>query len=70
LLSRWLDITLKNPEIKKIDLVDPFLGVAGLRKAGLSYAGNSDPENFMLSQIYGPLEEIAGISIFIDHETC
>ncbi len=65
LLSPWLDITLKNPEIEKIDLIDPFLGVAGLRKAGLSYAGNSDPENFMLSPIYGPLEQIAGISIFI-----
>jgi len=65
LLSPWLDITLKNPEIGKIDLIDPFLGVVGLRKAGLSYAGNSDPENFMLSPIYGPLEQIAGISIFI-----
>ena len=65
LLSPWLDITLKNPEIEKIDLIDPFLGIAGLRKAGLSYAGNSDPENFMLSPIYGSLEKLGRISIFI-----
>ena len=65
LLSPWLDITLKNPEIEKIDSIDPFLSVAGLRKAGLSYAGNSDPENFMLSPVYGPLEQLGRISIFI-----
>ena len=65
LLSPWLDIKLKNPEIEKIDLIDPFLGVAGLRKAGLSYAGNSNPENFMLSPIYGPLEQLGSISLFI-----
>jgi epsilon-lactone hydrolase len=65
LLSPWLDITLKNPEIEKIDLIDPFLSIAGLRKAGASYAGDSDPENFMLSPVYGPLEQLGGISIFI-----
>jgi monoterpene epsilon-lactone hydrolase len=65
LLSPWLDITLENPEIEKIDSIDPFLSVAGLRKAGLSYAGNSDPKNFRLSPIYGPLEQLGRISVFI-----
>mgnify|MGYP003576135636 CR=1 FL=1 len=65
LLSPWLDITLKNPEIIKIDPIDPFLSVAGLRKAGASFAGNCDPEHFMLSPIYGPLDQLGRISIFI-----
>ena len=65
LLSPWLDITLKNPQIRKIDRFDPFLGVAGLRKAGLAYAGGSDLENFMLSPINGPLEQLGEISIFV-----
>jgi acetyl esterase/lipase len=64
LLSPWLDITLSNPEIDQIDDFDPFLGVEGLRKAGLRYAGNTDPQNFMLSPAYGPIERLGSISIF------
>jgi acetyl esterase/lipase len=65
LLSPWLDITLENPEIKSIDPTDPFLGVRGLRKAASAYAGNTDPCNFMLSPVNGPLEQLGKISIFI-----
>lgn len=65
LLSPWLDITLENPEIADIDPIDPFLGIAGLKKAGAAYAGNSDPRNFMLSPINGPLQGLAPISVFI-----
>jgi acetyl esterase/lipase len=65
LLSPWLDITLKNPEITSIDRMDPFLGVHGLRKAASAYAGNTDPGNFMLSPVNGPLEHLGKISIFI-----
>lgn len=65
LLSPWLDITLRNPEIEKIDLLDPFLSVKGLRKAGLSFAGDADPNDFRLSPINGSLEGIGEVSIFI-----
>ncbi|HYF67402.1 MAG TPA: alpha/beta hydrolase [Ohtaekwangia sp.] len=65
LLSPWLDITLTNPDIKKIDLIDPFLGIHGLRKAGLAYAGDADPGNFLLSPINGPLDQLGEISLFI-----
>lgn len=65
LLSPWLDVTLKNPDIEKIDPIDPFLGIAGLKKAGLTYAGTSDPDTFMLSPINGPLKGLGQISIFI-----
>ena len=65
LLSPWLDISLGNPQIEEVDPFDPFLGVPGLRKAGAAYAGNSDPANFLLSPIYGPLQGLAQISLFI-----
>lgn len=65
LLSPWLDITLKNPEIKEVDRQDPFLSVPGLRKAGLAYSGDSDPENYMLSPVNGPFEGLSPLSIFM-----
>lgn len=65
LLSPWLDITLQNPEIKHVDRQDPFLSVAGLRKAGLAYARDADPEDFMLSPVNGPLDGLSPISIFM-----
>ena len=65
LLSPWLDLTLTNPEIKLIDPHDPFLGISGLRKAALAYAGGSDLKDYMLSPINGPLDGLGPISIFI-----
>ena len=65
LLSPWLDLALKNPEIKNINPSDPFLGIHGLQKAGLLYAGGTDLENYLLSPIYGPLEGLGKISVFI-----
>lgn len=65
LLSPWLDVALRNPAIAAVDLQDPFLGIAGLRKAGLTYAGGSDLSNYMVSPINGPLNELGEISVFI-----
>ena len=65
LLSPWLDITLRNPEILAIDPKDPFLGIEGLRRAGITYAGDADPESYMLSPINGSLEGLAKIHLFI-----
>lgn len=65
LLSPWLDVTLKNPAIKKIDPRDPFLGIEGLRRAGRLYAGNDDPEIPMVSPIFGPMESLPAIYLFV-----
>lgn len=65
LLSPWLDLSLRNPDILAVDREDPFLGIAGLRKAGLTYAGGADLNNYMLSPINGSLEQLGKVSIFI-----
>ena len=65
LLSPWLDAALDNPEILKIDQVDPFLSATALRKAGLVFSGGCDLSNPMLSPINGSLEGLGEISVFI-----
>jgi len=65
LISPWLDITLKNKDIKAIDPQDPILGVKGLRRAGRSYAGKTNPNNYLLSPINGPVGGLGKISILI-----
>jgi acetyl esterase/lipase len=65
LLSPWLDISLTNPGIKDVDPSDYFLGVEGLKMAGEAYAGGTSPDYYLLSPIYGSLEGLAKISLFI-----
>ncbi|MEO6392194.1 MAG: alpha/beta hydrolase [Pyrinomonadaceae bacterium] len=65
LLSPWLDATLSNPEIPAIDKIDPFLGVVGMKWSGRAYAHNLDPTNYLVSPVYGSLQGLAPISVFI-----
>ena len=64
MLSPWLDISLKNPEIKDIDPSDYFLGVDGLKLAGKAYAGDEDPDCYLLSPVNGTLEGLGRMSLF------
>ena len=65
LISPWLDITLKNRAIIPLNDEDPILGVNGLRRAGLSYAGDANPSNYLLSPINGQMEGLGKITVFI-----
>ncbi|HET9826837.1 MAG TPA: alpha/beta hydrolase [Chitinophagaceae bacterium] len=65
LLSPWLDISLKNPEIKDVDPNDPFLGKESLQQAGKLYAGGTNPDYYLLSPINGSLNNLGKISVFI-----
>lgn len=65
LLSPWLDVTMENPEILAIDEFDPILGINGLTLAGKAYAGDQDTKHPMVSPIYGNLENLADITLFI-----
>lgn len=65
LLSPWLDITLSNQEIKRIDRIDPFLGIDGLLEAGKAYAGSTPPDHYWASPIYGSLKGLREIVVFV-----
>lgn len=66
LLSPWLDLETNNPEMAKIDPVDPMLLESGLYQDGLAWAGNkASMKNPYVSPIYGDLRELGKISMFV-----
>ena len=65
LIAPWLDITMSDPEIQKIDAFDKLLNVKGLIWAGEIYAGKQSKLNSLISPIYGNLKGLGKISIFI-----
>ncbi len=64
LLSPWLDISLSNPDIARVDRHDPILSVPGLKQAGQAWAGPHALTDYQVSPLYGPLEELAPILLF------
>lgn len=65
LISPWLDITMKNPAIAALEDKDPMLGSYSLIQDGKAWAGDSNPDNFMLSPINGPIKGLGHITLFI-----
>ena len=65
LLSPWLDVSMENPEIVEIDKLDPILNIDGLIEAGKAYAGNMDLHHYMVSPLFGSLEGLPPITLFI-----
>nr|WP_288974205.1 alpha/beta hydrolase [uncultured Blautia sp.] len=65
LLSPWLDLTLENPEISKYDPLDPMLSPSGLIEKGKSWAGNADRKDYRLSPIFGDLQGLPPIVMFV-----
>jgi epsilon-lactone hydrolase len=65
LLSPWLDVTMTNPEALDVDRFDPFLDLEGLRYLGEIYAGDTELTNYLVSPIYGSLQNLAPLTVFI-----
>ncbi len=65
LLSPWLDITMSNPDAVEAEKKDPWLDIEALRGAGKLWAGELDAKDPLLSPIYGPMQGLGKISIFI-----
>ena len=65
LLSPWLDISMSNPVIPKIDKHDPLLSADSLADHGKSYAGNLSSDHPYVSPIKGSFHNLPPISIFI-----
>lgn len=54
LVSPWLDVTMTNPEIARIEPLDPWLSYVGLKYVGGLWAGGDDRRNPLVSPLYGP----------------
>ncbi|MFP7486247.1 alpha/beta hydrolase [Priestia filamentosa] len=65
LLSPWLDITMKNPDARLLENKDPMLGVYGLIQMGKAYAGDTNPNEHLLSPINGTVSGLGEISLFV-----
>lgn len=65
LLSPWLDITMKNLEAANLEKDDPMLGIYGLIQMGKAYAGDADPNYYLLSPLNGELNGLGDITLFV-----
>ncbi len=65
LISAWLDVTMSDPEVVRIDPLDKLLSIKGLVWAGKVYAGKQSTQDPLISPIYGDSKGLGKISIFI-----
>lgn len=65
LISPWVDISLRNPDITSLSRKDPWLAVPGARECGRVWADGDDVELPQLSPIRGPLAGLAPIDVYI-----
>lgn len=65
LMAPWLDVTMNNSEILKVDKKDKIFGIKGLQLAGKGYAGETDLSNYKISPINGDLTNLTKISLFV-----
>jgi acetyl esterase/lipase len=65
LIAPWLDVTMSNPDIELIQKKDPVLHAPVFIPAGAKWAGNSSTKNPLISPIYGSVDGLGKISIFI-----
>ena len=64
LISPWVDITLKNKQIKQYEKNDPMLSCYGLREYAKLWANGIDLNDYKLSPINGDLSILPNTLIF------
>ena len=64
IFSPWLDLTMSNPLLERLDKEDNLLSVDGLKNAGQKYAATLDLKDFHVSPLYGDLNSLCRISLF------
>lgn len=64
LISPWLDMTGKDPEMKEIEKDDALLTVDSLNLFADSYTKGEDKNHYLVSPINGSLDGLAPISVF------
>jgi acetyl esterase/lipase len=68
LASPWLDISMQNPEIDKVQAQDPVLSALASQEEGKMYAGALDVHDPRVSPLYGTLEGLPPISLYTGTE--
>ena len=63
-LSPWVDVSMKNPDAKNLEKVDPMIAVDGLKRAGEMYAKGTDTTDFLVSPLYGNPEGLPPTYIY------
>ncbi|WP_281273205.1 alpha/beta hydrolase fold domain-containing protein [Companilactobacillus insicii] len=64
-ISPWLDVSMSNPEMDKIQGVDPILHKDDLKFEGKVYADGVNVKDPLVSPIYGDLTKLPPIHLFI-----
>jgi len=65
LVSPVMDSSMSNPEIEKVDQIDPMLSKVGLVSAKKMCAEDNDLKNVLLSPIYGSFEQFPETVLFL-----
>ncbi|CAI1019610.1 alpha/beta hydrolase [Serratia liquefaciens] len=64
LFAPWLDLSLRDAEMKELECRDIMLGVDGLRECGRMWSGDISPSAPSMSPLYADLRGMPPMSIF------
>lgn len=65
LISPVMDASMSNPEIEKIDDIDPMLSKVGVLSAKKMCAENNDLKNVMISPLFGSFDKFPRTILFL-----
>jgi len=65
LVTPVMDASMSNPEIEKIDIIDPMLSKIGILSAKKMCAENNDLKNIMISPLFGSFDKFPHTILFI-----
>ena len=65
LVSPVMDASMSNPEIEKVDNIDPMLSKTGVLSAKKMCVENNDLKNAMISPLYGSFEDFPQTILFL-----
>lgn len=65
LLSPWLDVSMDNRDMEKYEKNDPMLGICGLKKIGVMWAGERGVHDPKASPIYGDMGGLGKVALFV-----
>ena len=64
MISPWMDVAMTNPEIERLQPIDPSLDCEGLKYAGQVYSVG-DLQNPLVSPIYGEYKDASPMTLIV-----